>query len=794
MTEAKHTAGAGYAFGQLDRALRTAQDHPDAATRARALTKIARWQSVLTGMRSGTLTVGSRTPVAKTPAWVTLEVAHGGFATGSYLAEGALREHENALLETLPKNAPGTTPRERLNLYFTSDEGLARLQGALADGRYEVEVPEEAALLVVAWLVDQGQGAAALELLSQLRSLMHRLRFYPRITDAPRASAAGVHVTTARKVRDALLETKPSAQVSAMNATLAVWNPLYDALVALWLRTVEGPAPSFQREEARTVLRKDAKGQPIAEGGWPGRVWPSDWSTSRDLFLAQYRAALRSHGPSGRHHAEGSTFQILLRHLRACPADASALSERALASLRHALAAAVHKHGAPDSEAVRTLREEQRRIASLPLHADIAAALAARLSAIPRTEGVASLDVATAPIEAGEHSRVATRTEVPARFVQKIERALIAPVESLVQRGIISSAEVLAIVLPQLTSQIAAAGISDPGGRNLFASIYAAFRRRRSLLLLNLEYQVQLEELPWIAALEPFRRESLQTQEVAAQAFRDLVLLTFEHFPHTIIPNPLLREFRTLAKKAGIKVPLVEEIAADIFMGTFTKKFGDAARLAYELLEGTLYARYYDLSPIAEPAPRRGLFSRWGKQTDPGFGTLCGWRAKEAGAFRNRSDGGGFVAQNGAELEQMQILTTYNLASLVVGLDLHRELERRGAELARKALSWALTRQAQLPRDRMARLRLTKNTAYAWRQAIFFLSFADSAQQRQVVGEIRQEFGPYDLKHLAPALDGLSAVVRGARFDAAGRRPSGERRFLGWSCGPHWALPIEPRQ
>ncbi len=71
----------GYAYGQLRRALRHA-----GADSARA----DRWRAVLDGMADGTLSIGSRTPVADTPAWVTLEVLHGGFASGRYLAEAPL--------------------------------------------------------------------------------------------------------------------------------------------------------------------------------------------------------------------------------------------------------------------------------------------------------------------------------------------------------------------------------------------------------------------------------------------------------------------------------------------------------------------------------------------------------------------------------------------------------------------------------------------------------------------------------------------------------------------------------
>ena len=76
-----------YAIGQLQRAFDSLAAAQDATGLARAETKIARWRSVIAGMADGSLSVGSRTPVSGTPAWVTLEVAHGGFATGRLLAE-----------------------------------------------------------------------------------------------------------------------------------------------------------------------------------------------------------------------------------------------------------------------------------------------------------------------------------------------------------------------------------------------------------------------------------------------------------------------------------------------------------------------------------------------------------------------------------------------------------------------------------------------------------------------------------------------------------------------------------
>jgi len=142
-------------MGQLLRAIGSLAAAKGPQDRARLEAKISRWRSVLEGMADGTLTAGSRTPVSGTPAWVTLEVAHGGFVSGRYLAQAPLQAAERAVLDRLGDDLPGSTDRERLNLWHLTDAGQERLRQVLASGRYRVEVPEDAALPVVAWLLDQ---------------------------------------------------------------------------------------------------------------------------------------------------------------------------------------------------------------------------------------------------------------------------------------------------------------------------------------------------------------------------------------------------------------------------------------------------------------------------------------------------------------------------------------------------------------------------------------------------------------------------------------------------------------
>lgn len=790
--EPELTASVGYALGRLQAALETATDHGDPETRRRAAAKVQKWRAVIEGMQSGRLAVGSRTPVADTPAWVTLEVAHGGFATGRYLAEGTLLEHEEELLLALPPEVPGQTERERLNGWYLGDAGQAALGRALHEGRLHVAVPEEGALPVVAWLLEHGHADAALELVATLRPLMHRLRFYPELRAVPRPSGAMVRVCTVGEASRSLREVRLQAQVQAMNEALRVWNPLYDRLAALWLQTVDGEAPRLATDDAGALVRASS-GQPVIEGGWPCRRWPADWAAQRKGWLHDYERAAAEHRLCGKHRDAKGNLARLRAALERCPVDSRALTGIDVSRIRQALAGTTSRHGAPGSQERQALRAEQAAVAARPSNVELARLVAGRLDALPVDGGLAALEPVTALVREGESPVVPAGTEVPEHLVAKVMRALEAPIEELVERGVIGSAEVLAIVLPQITAQVAAAGLDDADLRTLYQQIYAAFRRRRSLLLLGLEHQVRIDELPWVAAIAPMRQAGLGAKTQARQTLEQVTLLALSSFPHTILPNPLVREMGALAKQAGLELPLVEEVAADIFMGTFTTKWSRAALVAAQMLEGTLYARYYDLpSPHDAAAWTAEVKSRWGKDTAEGFAMQCKRRAREAG-----TDQGSRVAANGAILEQSQILTTHDLAVLARGLGLEDALRSLAPGLVDACLRFVVRRQQQHAPRFKARLQMLKNTAYAWRQAIFFLSLCDEGTQWQVVQTFEAlvaEQPPAWVERFSPVVEGLRLALEGGRFDAdgygSGRRLA--KRFLGWSVGHHWLMPTEP--
>jgi hypothetical protein len=148
---------------------------------------------------------------------------------------------------------------------------------------------------------------------------------------------------------------------------------------------------------------------------------------------------------------------------------------------------------------------------------------------------------------------------------------------------------------------------------------------------------------------------------------------------------------------------------------------------------------------------------------------------------------------NGTVLEQSQILTTHNLAILVDNLGLRDRVAELVPELADRAFAWLVRKLRQRQPTYRARLRAVKNTAYAWRQALYFLSLCPPHADAEALARLRdqvQAAGEDFQARFGPAVDGLAYVIAGGAFDATGLAPDpgGGRRFLGWTVGRHWIL------
>jgi hypothetical protein len=755
----------GYVGFQLAKALVASQGEDDPAVREQAEARIAKWRSVLENVILGSVDIGSRTPIEGVPAWATPEVVTGGFVTGALLAGGRLRPHEELLLKQLSRVRTGDE-RRAVNAHFLSDAGIAALVEQLRIGSYDIDVPEEGALLVVAWLVENGFVEESRGLLDAISPHFASLRFYPIPLDRPRQFGSRVHLKDVRDTVTDLQGTKANAHILAQKEAVEVWAPFFDRMVAIFVETIEDD--------------------------WPCRKYSEAWQQRARELLADYSRLREQHRICGKPDRAKGHFSQLRTLLAKCANDRTSLAGRDVARVRLILTRSIQKRGRPDSQECEVARRRQRLDVIGPAYCDIARIVISRLKSHLPTEGIDDVSLIKTPVDRSESttSGIPEGTAIPESIQRKIDRCLDETVTVLVDRGIITSAETLARVLPQITAGIRAAGIADPNLRQLYAAIYRAFRRRRSLLLLNLEKQVQINELPWVSSIERFRKESLPSLALARQTLEEVARLSITSFPHAILPNKLLQELRALINSAGLQIPLVDEVAADIFMGEFSAKFVESAKCAARIINGTLYARYYDIDcsrimnlPLPPQSVSRNWLSRRKGREGDAFVKLC--------AFRARAPLGTWdAATNGTIIEQQQILTTQNLAALFDGLGLLRQVGDQLDDMAKRCFIWICKRQQMKIDRRHARLIMLKNTAYAWRQMIFYLAMLSEGPVEDFLcwaGEhLREQREGFRTK-FRPALDGLVFVARGGSINESSAK-IGTRRFLGWSRSPHWLL------
>ncbi|MFJ7949590.1 hypothetical protein ACIQ6K_39330 [Streptomyces sp. NPDC096354] len=755
------TVAQSYPQGQLAKAFVTALTHEDAGTRRRAEVRGQRWREVLAAMAAGRLSAGSRTPVDGLPPWVTPEVMRGGFATGAASAGGPLQTHETEAARSFGVPAE----RRALFAYCLTEPGLAWLWARLVSGGYEIGVPEEAALLTMAWLVRRGETSAALDLVAELEPFADRLRFLPRPAEGPAPDAtAAVHRRTASEAVDTLIRRRPNAALETQREALAVWQPFGDELLVHWLRTA--------RDGTVLKLAPDA-----------------DWLALGEVLLGRYQLLAAEHTLCTKHRNPKENLGILRGALEEVVAGRP-LEARRLGLLRHAVQSMVRRRGLPGSAAHMVLRRCQAEQAALPSHHSLAQLMLRRLAVLPLETGITDDAPLLGPVteEESRETGLPAGAVVPVTIGQVVESALSAPLGTLVERGVVPSAEVMAELVPQLVAATTAHAYGDETLRAVMAANYRAFRNRRSLLLLNLERQVRVEELPWVRAVSGQRSAVLGTSngEGALSVLRELGELAVQAFPGTILPNPLVRELGVLDRQCDLGAPFVEELAADIFMGTFSPKFLKAARVAGELLGGTLYERYYGIDyaairNLAIVETGEALTRSYGARTSPGFARLC---AERAGTAASRSWS---VAANGTVIEQAQILTTHNLATLVnrVGI-----APRPGwADLARRCFVTVCRLTARVHRNPRP-MGTIKDAAYAWRQMVFHLSLCPPEEQGRVIAGLNEEAARHPAHvatRLAPALAGLALVAEGGTFGHDGTADTGRaRRFMGWSTDGHW--------
>ncbi|MGZ9934572.1 hypothetical protein ACXNSR_32350 [Streptomyces sp. NC-S4] len=554
-----------------------------------------------------------------------------------------------------------------------TDEGLALLWSLLDSGHYELREPEEAALLFVAWLMRAGETGAAAALVEEIRPFAAEVRFAPHLAEQPVAGADAVHVRTVGEVAGALARRAPRPGVAAQHEALTVWQPFEDELLDHWLRAGEDSGEDC--------------GDRTGEGA---------------ALLARYGRLAAAHTRCTGHLDPKSNPAVLRRALEERVAGRE-LSPRLAGLLRHAVDSMVAKRGRPGSAEHARLRRAQARQAGRPAHHDLAALVLRRLAPLDVSRGLADIGPLIGPVtaEEAEESGLPAGTVVPASVRAAVASARSAPLDTLLEQGLVPSAEVLGEVAEQLVAAHTARGYADASLRTLLAATYRARRGRRYPLWWSPEHHARITALPWVRAVAPWAGDPV---EEARSTLRTLGEACVRAFPGAGLPNLHVRALSGLARLAGLPVAFAAEPLFDTYGGMADPAVLTAARTAAGLLRGTVYERYHgiDYAAVLELADARDRY---------GFALLCAERAGRPGDS---------PANDPAVVEQARILTTANLATLVVHADV---TPRGGWEGAARGAFAAATGPAAT----------AKSSACAWRQLLFHLALCDADEQARVL-------------------------------------------------------------
>ncbi|CEO97808.1 Uncharacterized protein PBTT_04920 [Plasmodiophora brassicae] len=613
----------GYIQAQQSRADAASRNEslPDSVRQAGA-DRSRQWQALL----DGTVRHGSRQPTSA-PVWVTLQVLHGGFASGAYSA---------ALAEADPLNA---------------QIAIADLDAMLTSHRYRLAHPENGALLVVAYLARIGRDHDARAILDEIAPWMPTLRFYPYPADTPVDRSGLVSLRTTRDVTALLQSRRPEKpHRDSAYRTVFVLQPLLHDVMQLLVESVADPTdpPSVDRDASGVMTRRDNGGF-VVRGAYPFETFPDGWR-ARALDLIErarpYLAGDRVH--NRKRLRNGMPIPRIVSMLTRV-VDGQAVTPLDRGYARLALGRHLSKHGP-----TRYMEEVQRRqdgFGEYPI-APFAAVLVRRLATLPQDSGIANPDAVVAELSGEEADAIRYRAgaRLPERLVRLVRTAEIMTVADLIRNGIVSSAEQLATILPALPLDL----FDDPDAAVLHQELLRAFQRRRSLLLVGLARQVRFQELPWVLPLESC--QSTNASQALSSSFASAVHCVLTAFPYEFLPNPVIGALAEMARPLDLQLPFTEQVAADIFMGTFTAKFDAAAQIAADVLDPTTpYVRYYDLAAAYESICRRQV----------PLIEVCRQRVGQA-----RS---GWLSYNWKLIEAECDLTTHNLAVLFsVGAVRHR--------------------------------------------------------------------------------------------------------------------------
>jgi hypothetical protein len=304
-------------------------------------------------------------------------------------------------------------------------------------GAFTARVPEDTALLTVAWMLRNGDSESAVGILDAILPFASQLRFAPRSAPPTGERPPTGHVSrrSPKDAREALNDLRAAPDIEVMRTVLLVWNPLCDNFLSLWYPRVSD------------VGRVDE--EPFSDA----------WTQNAKTLLSQFDSAKKTHGPPPRRNRNLAWLVQATREAVVGPTLASRTNGR----LRIAVNGMVQKRGAPGSDSLDALRTFQAGVAKKPSNKAFGVIVSQRLAGVYEDDGLLDPTLYAGPItpaESQQHNISEGRT-LPPSIVHVVRSTYSAPLHTLVSENLIPSAEVYASLLPQEVCRIVGSSYVD---------------------------------------------------------------------------------------------------------------------------------------------------------------------------------------------------------------------------------------------------------------------------------------------------------------------------------------------
>ena len=269
-----------------------------------------------------------------------------------------------------------------------------------------------------------------------------------------------------------------------------------------------------------------------------------------------------------------------------------------------------------------------------------------------------------------------------------------------------SSPAILAeLCTPMMTT--VALGVPQDGEpdflRVILVRTMQAFMTRRSIMLLDVDGQVRASEVPWIGVLQRVLKIDEHSHASREKGLAWLLGMSINTFPHCMVPNETLR----LIRECKPEIPVLEELAVDIFTGRLVPKFGRTCELAAKQLgTDSAYCRYYG-----------GYLSQlWGRKSISSA-DLVEWAGRGL-------DAGMYTVRNGMLLERVRVATCFNM--LLPLSVLSDDFDWRGAALK----TWAFIIRLGITEREPCLLRSDiRKLVQAWNLLLFYVSSSQKVHE-----------------------------------------------------------------